>query len=309
RDDVHVIKGTAELGGIVVGDIEHPLTPFTFTVIVDNIEIAQFRLVIKDSSNNEWTEYIEVPIRTDAPEWTDFTIADGLNFTVATAGTTKTSMRLGKGNGDGIANPGESIVVLVADKEEKGLYRRNYLYTQDENVNPGGIHPRMSDNWGRYDHVGGSQKVSEPVIASNCPKGHVIEFFTEHWVPDYPNHIIKRGKVNVTVSGEDTTPPIILWAMIPGDNILQVKVVDGGKIDQVSATMHYTRIVNAGDHHEDFKVTLKDDGMNGDRIKGDNVFSRKIREQAFGLYTAEIKAVDRYGNSSVKALPEILTVY
>ncbi len=301
RNSVNIIGGESEFGSIAVNEIKNSKTPFIFYVNADSIEIVKFKLVIKDKENRKWSEFFEVPIKVSQPEFKNIVIADGKRFTVARAGTSKTTISLGAGNGDGAANPGESIAILVNDQNN---YWRTYLYTSDKYVNPGGINPRLSDNWGSYDHVGGSAKYSIPVISSDCPQNHIIEFFAEYWLPDYPDHIIKRGKVIIKVTGEDRTPPQVRWVKIPGDNIIQAKVFDGGKIEYVKATLRYRN-----DPKKIFDIILNDDGIDGDRIKEDNVFSKKISEQKFGLYNVEIETADFLGNKSIGKISDIFTLY
>ena len=301
RNSVNIIGGESEFGSIAVNEIKNSKTPFIFYVNADSIEIVKFKLIIRDKENRKWREFFEVPIKVSQPEFKNIVIADGKRFTVAKAGTSKTTIALGIGNGDGAANPGESIAILVDDQNN---YWRTYLYTSDKYVNPGGINPRLSDNWSSYDHVGGSAKYSIPVISSDCPQNHIIEFFAEYWLPDYPDHIIKRGKVIIKVTGEDRTPPQVRWVKIPGDNIIQAKVFDGGKIEYVKAILRYRN-----DPKKFFDIILNDDGIDGDRIKEDNVFSKKISEQKFGLYNVEIETADFFGNKSIGKISDIFTLY
>ena len=100
--------------------------PFSFSCLNDSTEMVRFRLTITDSRNNEWSEFFELPMKMDLPEFKDFVIADGKTFTVAKAGVLTESVYLGSGNGDGIANPGESIVILVKDNDK---YWRTNLHT------------------------------------------------------------------------------------------------------------------------------------------------------------------------------------
>jgi hypothetical protein len=57
------------------------------------------------------------------------------------------------------------------------------------------------------------------------------------------------------------------------------------------------------------EVELNDDGMEGDKVAGDNVFSIKIPEQKFGLYTLEIEAADINGNIRVEKDPRIYVIH
>ena len=63
----------------------------------------------------------------------------------------------------------------------------------------------MSDDWAPFDHVGASAKYSVPLISSDCPENHPIDFFAEYWLPEYPLHIIKQGIIKIEVKGKDNT--------------------------------------------------------------------------------------------------------
>ncbi|RLD28469.1 MAG: hypothetical protein DRI73_11555, partial [Bacteroidetes bacterium] len=201
----------------------------------------------------------------------------------------------------GVANPGESIVILIKDQN---IYWRAYLYTSDKYVNPFGINIRVSDNWGSYDHVGGSAKYSVPVLSSDCPGNHKVEFFAEYWLPDYPYHIIKRGKVKINVTGKDRTPPKVGWIRISGDNVIQARIYDGSKIQSVIA-----KLISKDKPEEFFKVELKDNGKEGDRAEADNVFSKMIPDQKFGLYNIEIEATDSFGNNMIEKESDVFVLH
>lgn len=301
RSSMNIIKSESEFGNIAVNEIQDCKIPFTFNVQADSIEIEKFMLIIQDENNNKWSEFFEVPLKRDQPEIKDFEIADGKTFTVAKAGIDTGKIFLGVGNGDGVANPGESIVILVKDQNK---YWRTNLFYSDKYVNPFGINVRMSDNWGAYDHVGGSAKFSIPVISSDCIDNQSIEFFAEYWLPDYPNHIIKQGKIKIRVTGKDRTPPILRWARIPGDNIVQAMVYDGSKIQNIKA-----KLILKDNPGKFFEIELKDDGKEGDRAVADNVFSKKIPDQKFGLYRMEIEATDSFGNKMTEKCSDIFVLH
>ena len=306
RNSAVVLKPESAFGDLGAGEIKESSEIFTFTV-KDDVEIECFRLIIQDENGNEWTDCIDIPIRTDAPEIKDFVIADGKEFEVAAAGDDTISVFLGKGNGDGIANPGESVVVLINDN---GRLHRALLYTSDMFINPAGIHIRQSDSWGSYDHVGASAKYSVPVIDSEVPQRHNVKFFAEYWLPDYPDHIIKRGIINIGVEGNDQTPPELDRVKMLGDNTIHAKFFDGGKI--ASARAKFTLVDVTPDMADNpkqfFEVELYDNGTQGDRAGSDRVFGRKIEELGFGLYSVVIEAEDVYGNKMIKKWPEILQV-
>ncbi len=306
RKSARVIQNVSDFGSIDVNKTEDSGKPFTFSVQVDSIEMERFQVIITDRDNHKWTEFIDIPIMTDQPEIRDFEIADGKTFTIAEAGDDTITVFLGTGNGDGLANPGESIVILARDPD---LYRRTYLYTSDPYVNPAGINTRVSDSWGSYDHVGGSAKYSVPIISSDCPEDHQVEFFAEYWLPDYPDHIIKRGKITINISGEDHTAPLVRWVQLPGNNTLQAHIHDGGKIKYAKAILMSREDPMKDDPGLYLEVELNDDGLAGDRVSGDNIFSRKIPEQKFGLYTLEIEAADIFGNMKLEKEPRIFVIH
>ena len=301
RENAVVPGSESDFGTIDVNEVQESLIPFTFRITSDTVEIQKFRLAISDVDGNKWVDYFEIPVKGDLPEIKDFLIADGSEFTVAAAGVDSVSMVLGQGNGDGMVNPGESIMILIKDQ---GLYRRTELYTNDPFVNPRGTNIRLSDNWGRYDHVGGSNKSSVALISSDCPPGHRIRFIASYWLPDYPDHIIKQGIITIGVSGKDQTPPVISWITVSGDNTIQVRIIDGSEIKHARA-----RFTPIDDPAGSFEVFLNDSGLKGDRVPGDGVYSKGIPERGFGLFNIEIAAEDVFGNEIIHIDPGEYVIY
>jgi hypothetical protein len=301
RKSASVLQSKLVFGNVNPDEIKSESKRFSFFVKDVDVEIERFKIIIRDANGNEWTEYIDIPIKENVPEIADFVIADGKEFVVAEAGNDSITVFLGKGNGDGKANPGESVVILV---NEKGRYFRTFLHTTDSFINPEGIHIRESDNWTNHDHVGASAKYSVPVIASNCPENHSAKFFAEYWLPDYPYHIIKRGIINLKVTGKDLTPPELQWLKISGDNTIQAKLYDGGEISTVKAILYLK-----DDPKKYFEIELNNKGEFGDHSNSDLIFSRKIQDKGFGLYMATIEATDIYGNKMVKDWKEILVLH
>lgn len=288
RKGATISQSQSEFGNVGINEIKISRMPFSFQLSAGTIEIEKFKLTIEDQNHNQWVEFFEIPLRKNLPEITNFEIADGKIFTVAKGGVGSETVLLGHGNGDGIANPGESIVVLVRDKNK---YWRTSLFSPDQFVNPFGVNLRQSDDWTEFDHVGASAKYNVPLIASNCPQNHSIDFFAEYWLPDYPFHIKKQGVIKINVKGSDVTSPQITWIHVTADNIIQVKVYDGSEIRTVTA-----KFISKEDAGKSFEVSLKDDGVAEDRVEGDHVFSKKIAEQKFGFYKVTIEAIDSYGN-------------
>ncbi|HMG91267.1 MAG TPA: alpha/beta hydrolase-fold protein [Chryseolinea sp.] len=277
-------------GDIAAGEVRSPQTSFTYQVKA-GIEIVKFKLAIQDGNKNEWVDFFEMPVKKNVPEIKEFEIADGKTFTVAKGGNDSETIELGSGNGDGIANPGESIVILVKDAQK---YWRTDLHTADQFVNPFGVAVRKSDYWGNYDHVGASAKYDIPLIASHCPENHTTEFFAEYWLPDNLLHIIRQGVVKIEVKGRDTTAPQVQWVQVTGENVVRAKILDGSKIQSVK-----TKLILKNDPAKTFEIELQDDGNAGDGAEGDNVYSKKIPTDKFGIYRVVIEAIDSHGNKMI----------
>lgn len=292
-------KPGGSFGTIAVNKIKTGEAQFRFRITTDTLEIVKFKLIIQDAGKNEWTEYFELPVRKDVPEITNFEVADGRKFTVWKGGIDSETVVVGHGNGDGIANPGESIEVLVKDQDK---YRRTLLYSADSCVNPFGVNRRESDYWGIYDNVGGSAKYSIPLLSSACTVNHTINFYAEYWLPDKPFHIIKKARVALPVTGKDETAPVVSWTKVAGDNILQVKLYDGSIIKSVIATI-------TSPDKKSIKAELLDTGQAGDRVAGDFIFSKEIDVPDFGEYTIAIEATDSLGNKSTSILPGTFVLY
>ena len=292
KSTANILTSESGFGIIGVNEINTGQSSFTFRVEADSIEVEKLKLTIKDQNKNEWIEFFEIPIKKNLPEIKDVEIADGKVFTVAKAGTDVETILLGTGNADGVANPGESIVLLVRDKDK---YRRTHLFFSDKYINPSGVNTRMSDNWTLFDYVGASAKYSVPLVSSDCPENHKIDFFAEYWLPEYPHHIIKQGVIKIDIKGKDNTAPKIKWVKIAGDNVIQARIYDGSKIQQVKAT-----VISKNDPTVLFEVELKDDGTGVDKVEGDNVFGKEIPQQKFGPYRVIIEAMDSFGNKLIE---------
>ena len=296
RNTTTIKKQQENIASIPAGEIREISGAFSFEVANDStIDVVQFQLQIQADGGHQWTESLEIPVHDQVDAINDFVVADGGEFMVATAGDDTTTMVLGYGNGDGVVNPGESFVILVP---YQGIYYRTQLYSNHPYLNPKGNSLRKSDNWSSYDHVGGSAKYSIPVVAADCPSGQSIKLLAEYWLPSYPYHLIRKGEINITVSGSDQTPPLIRWMNIRADNTLQVKLHDGGAIENVRA-----RLVHEKEPDQVIEISLYDQGTLGDRTPGDYVFSYKIPDQQFGLFHIQITAADQSGNQVVKDWP------
>ena len=311
--EIDILKGSTHIDHLGANDIEECKTPLTFLVERDSVEIVKFKLTMSDRFGNKWTESFEVEMYPEIPYIENFVVADGGTYTVARAAVDSVTVKLGKGNGDGIINPGESIAILIKDH---GKLWPAQLSTNDPYINPFGVNIRKSDSWSSYDHVGGSSKYSIPVIASHCPENHALEFLAEYWLPgENKNHIIKKVKINTLVQGNDITPPQVEWAHVTADNTLMVRIYDGAEIDAVRARMMPVPDVIKLDYMEvkvpkdTIEVDLNDAGIMGDKIAKDNVFSGKVPKQSANFFRLEVTAEDRLGNKSKQNLPKTFLIY
>jgi hypothetical protein len=104
-------------------------------------------------------------------------------------------MLLGSGNGDGQANAGERIAILLPDGN---AYRAAELFTNDACVD---LTQRTSDSWSRYDYVGASAKVSLPLIQTRgtCAPGHLVRAMARIQLPDKPNHKVRYAAIEFRI--------------------------------------------------------------------------------------------------------------
>jgi poly(3-hydroxybutyrate) depolymerase len=138
---------------------------------------------------------LEIPTFPDAPPATDFRIADGRESTVFQQGVKRVTLTLGKGNGDGSANPGETLAILLPDGD---AWRAAELFTQDGCVD---LTKRVSDAWSGYDHAGASAKYSLPVIEPGCTPGHLVRMLARVQLPHEPDHRVAYYTVAFPVNG------------------------------------------------------------------------------------------------------------
>lgn len=83
--------------------------------------------------------------------------------------------------------------------------------------------------------MGGSFKYSIPTLSSSIPKEEMLDLDVMYWLPEYPDHLEKSGRIQLRVNGNDKTAPEVERVNLNGDNILRVRMVDGGKITKMMA--------------------------------------------------------------------------
>lgn len=291
---VRIPVSQAGIARLAPGEMLAVKPGFSFVVDDPDRAVASFTLRLKDNAGRAWNIPLEVRLFPDAGELTNVEIADGRRVRVQVTGNQIEERLLGIGNGDGVVNPGESVVALVKDQ---GELRMTSLYSSDACVNPAGLNLRFSDYWGEYDHVGGSAKYSMPTIASQCPAGHQLLFLAEYLIPHAPEHISKRGVLRIPLKGADTTAPKALSAELSRGDILEVRIIEGGVVKNATAT-----IVQAADPSFEVSVDLNDDGVRGDRAARDDYYGAVVPDLPAGDYRVTVTMTDGSGNTGSNSL-------
>ncbi len=171
-----------------LGPGESVEVPLEFTVSDPTREIVKLFASVDGTKLT-----VEIPTFPPAEKASDFRVADGLSLPIYRHAVQKETVTLGTGNGDGQANPGEQIAVLLPDGD---AYRAAELFTNDACVD---LTERVSDEWGEYDHVGASVKYSLPLIRRSCLPGHMIRMMARVQLPNKPNHTIRYAVVEIKV--------------------------------------------------------------------------------------------------------------
>ena len=124
---------------------------------------------------------------------TDFRVSDHRTMRVFQHATQRQLMTLGQGNGDGKANPGETIAILFPDGD---AFRAAELFANDPCAD---LTTRISDNWSEYDHVGASAKYTLAKISPTCAVGRVIKMRARVIFPNKPNHQIHESTIELQI--------------------------------------------------------------------------------------------------------------
>ncbi len=138
----------------------------------------------------------EIPLYPPARPFPDFRLADGAAVRVYQHATQKIELTLGDGNGDGKANAGERVAILLPEDD---VYRVAEVITNDACVDNS---LRGFDDWSDYDHVGASAKYTLPLIRPDCPKGHVIHALARVLLPDKPNDVMRYAAIDIPVDSK-----------------------------------------------------------------------------------------------------------
>jgi hypothetical protein len=167
---------------------ESATLPLTFTVNDPARAVVRI-LAVSGASRMP----LDVPLFPAAEPARVFQIADGRTLTVYQHAVEKAEVKLGEGNGDGHAAPGESFAVLLPDG---GALRAAELFTNDACVENT---MRGSDSWAAYDGAGASAKYSLASIRLDCEPGRVVHMLARVLIPNGTDHQVKYWKVEFPI--------------------------------------------------------------------------------------------------------------
>lgn len=272
-------------------------------------DIAKLKVAFTDDSGLSWHEEFEILFKDPVDKLVNYVVADGKEFTVVKAAVDSITEIVGAGNGDGIANPGETIEILIKEGDK---YLRTNAYTTNKSVNPGNVNIRIADPWQEYDHIGGAFKYTMPVLDGSIAEGKDIPFYLEYWTPGdiSGQHIIHKGRINIPVTGEDKTPPQVQWVQVLSDDRIEAKIYDGSEVAGVHLTLSPNEgkstinHVNWEDIPSSFSVELMDDGQGGDAVKEDGIYSARIIGRPSYFYNLSIRLSDTLGNEGNHLIAE-----
>lgn len=265
------------------------------------LEVEKYIAVFSNEKGKRWEDTFELRIPERKTLEKNYIIADGGEYTYLSRGSDTITAVLGTGNGDGVLNPGESFAILV---EDNGLHRLTQIKSNSEFLNLESKYSRKSDNWVPFDHVGGSFKYTIPTVSSNILDGEFIDLAIEYWMPDYPDHFIKKSRIRVPVEGEDFTAPVVNDITLNGDNVLQISISDGASIEVAKLLVKGEEDTGSITEYE-----LNDDGVGDDIVPNDGVITQKISVPYFGEYNLSLYIEDELGNSGVVTPQETYLFY
>jgi len=125
----------------------------------------RFNLTISDNKKLEWKDEFDAPVYYNVPEFSKIGIDDG------------DSEIFGSGNGNNIAEPGETVMIY----EISNGSHRLHLYYDDPFIDSERLYDEIQpDKWGD-----GYSLSSLIHISKDCPPGHKIKFLASYEVKDW----------------------------------------------------------------------------------------------------------------------------
>ena len=174
-EGVTIANPTVELDKLASGDLAWTSVDFKVTALNKPTKDGspfriRFNLKITDSKNQIWYDEFDAPVFYNMPEFTQIGIDDG------------DSEIFGSGNGNNIAEPGETVMIY----EISNGSHRLHLYYDDPYIDSERLYDEIQpDKWGD-----GYSLSSLIHISKDCPPGHKIKFLACYEVKDWKK--IKR---------------------------------------------------------------------------------------------------------------------
>lgn len=162
--------------------------PLTFTVYDESREIVRIFAVVGGQRLP-----LDIRVFPLTQLTADFRIADAKSYRIYQNAIELQERPFGTGNGDGRANPGETIAILLPDGDG---FRAAELLTTDRCLDTSA---RESDSWSVYDHVGASAKYSLPLIRPDCAPGRSVRALVRVQLPDKPNHRLRYAQIDLPI--------------------------------------------------------------------------------------------------------------
>jgi enterochelin esterase-like enzyme len=155
-----------------IGSGESPWIPVEYRITAANEPTkdgspfrVRFNLIITDNREHSWRDEFDAPVYYDVPEFTNIGIDDG------------DSEIFGSGNGNNIAEPGETVMIY----EISNGSRRLRLYYDDPWIDSERLYDEIQpDKWGD-----GYCLSSLIHISKDCPPGHQIKFLANYEIKDW----------------------------------------------------------------------------------------------------------------------------
>ena len=169
-EGVSISNPTLELEKLASGDlswlpVDFKVTPSNKPTVDGSPFRIRFNLTITDNNKNTWNDEFDAPVFYDVPDFTQIGIDDG------------DSEIFGSGNGNNIAEPGETLMIYEISN---GSHRLR-LYYDDPHIDSERLYDEIQpDKWGD-----GYSLSSLIHISKDCPAGHQIKFLASYEVKDW----------------------------------------------------------------------------------------------------------------------------
>jgi hypothetical protein len=175
-EEVEVIDPAITIGKVAQGTLNEQVR---FRIRSRHAGLDRARLKLWLSYNGRKDQFLlEVPFYSPEKTLVNFEIADGR----AVSPEAEKQMRVGEGNGDGVANPGEWISIFTKSELDSLHDFGLRLYTNDPYV---AMDQRRMLYFARNDWSGAHRLTSQVMIKPDCPDGHEISFYG---IYEYPKN-------------------------------------------------------------------------------------------------------------------------